>query len=161
MSKHFTDRDAALAWRDAERPNLIAAVTLAADTQRNEVSLYLPNLLARYLGWRRHFDDLLATATISLNIARGLGNRDREAMMLIRSSIALQEMNRFDEAIAALQEAAAIFRDIGDEHGMAMALNNLGLALFRAQRFEEESKPIGTPQPSTGRPVTKTARAGR
>ena len=57
----LTDRDDALAWLDAERPNLIAAVIMAADTGRDQIAMGLPSDLAGHLSWRRRFDDLLAT----------------------------------------------------------------------------------------------------
>ena len=37
----FTGRDDALAWLDAERPSLVAAVTMAADTGRDQVAMRL------------------------------------------------------------------------------------------------------------------------
>ena len=45
----FTGRDDALAWLDAERPNLIAAVTMAAGTGRDQIALTLPSALSEYL----------------------------------------------------------------------------------------------------------------
>ena len=38
----FTGREDALAWLDAERPSLIAAVTMAAGTGRDQIALRLP-----------------------------------------------------------------------------------------------------------------------
>ena len=38
----FTGRDDALAWLDAERPSLIAAVTMAASTGRDQIAMRLP-----------------------------------------------------------------------------------------------------------------------
>ena len=56
----FTGRDDALAWLDAERPSLVAAVTMAASTGRDQVAMELPLYLSEYLAWRRRFDDWLA-----------------------------------------------------------------------------------------------------
>ena len=61
----FTGRDDALAWLDAERPSLVAAVTMAASTGRDQVAMRLPLALGEYLSWRRRFDDWLAILTIS------------------------------------------------------------------------------------------------
>ena len=58
-----------------ERASLVAAVSMAADTGRDQAAVSLPLLLAEYFGWRRRFDDWLATMTISLNAARRLGDR--------------------------------------------------------------------------------------
>ena len=38
----FADRADALAWLDAERPSLIAAVTMAANTGRDQIAMRLP-----------------------------------------------------------------------------------------------------------------------
>ena len=133
----FTGRDGALAWLDAEWASLTAAVQMAADTGRDRAAMSLPLLLAQYFAWRRRFDDLLATTTISLNAARRLSNRDGEGDALNNLGGALLEMCRFEEAITAHQDAAAIYRETGDRQGEGDALNNLGLALKGLHRFEE------------------------
>jgi tetratricopeptide (TPR) repeat protein len=133
----FAGREAALAWLDAERPALIAAVALAAATGRDQVAMGLPLCLAEYLGWRRRFDDWLAVTPIAVAAARRLGDRANEAIALTILGNALGEVRRFDEAIAAHQDAAAIFRQAGSRHREGMALNNLGLALQEARRFDE------------------------
>ena len=133
----FTGRAGALAWLDAERPSLVAAVSMAVDTGRDQVALRLPLLVAGYFEWRRRFDDWLATTTISLNAARDLGDRHGEGAALNNLGLALQEVRRFDEAITAHQEDLAICRETGDRHGEGMALNNLGVALREVRRLEE------------------------
>ena len=133
----FTGRDSALAWLDAERPSLVAAVTMAASTGRDQIAMRLPLSLGEYLAWRRRFDDWLSTTMISRDAARRLGDRGNEAGALNNLGLALREVRRFEEAITAHQDAAAIFRETGDRHGEGMALNNLGIALREVRRFEE------------------------
>ncbi len=137
VPEEFTGRDGALAWLDAERASLVAAVQMAADTGRDQAALRLPLMLAGYFGWRRRFDDMLAVTAISLNATRRLGDRRREGDALTILGIALQEVRRFEEAITAHQEAAAIYRETGDRHGEGDALNNLGAALQEVRRFGE------------------------
>ena len=137
VPEEFTGRDGALAWLDAERASLVAAVQMAADTGRDQAALRLPLMLAGYFGWRRRFDDMLAVTTISLNATRRLGDRRREGDALTILGIALQEVRRFEEAITACQDAAAIYREIGDRHREGMVLGNLGAALRQVRRFEE------------------------
>jgi tetratricopeptide (TPR) repeat protein len=133
----FTGRDDALAWLDAERTSLVAAVTMAAEGGRDQAALRLPLMLAVYLDWRRRFDDWLATMTVSLNTARRLSDRHSEGTALNSLGVALREVRRFEEAITACQDAAAIFRETGDRHGEGKALTNLGVALREVRRFEE------------------------
>ncbi len=133
----FPNRDAALAWLDAERPNLMATVPMAASTGCDEVAMRLPHILAMYCIWRRRFDDWLMTLAIGLETARKLGDRRREAMTLGNIANALWQVRRSPEALAASLGSLAIFREIGDRHCEATALNNVGLALRREGRFEE------------------------
>ncbi len=134
---NFTGRDAALAWLDAERPSLVAAVTIAAGTGSDQVALHLPLVLGTYFEWRRRFDDWLIGLAVSLQTARQLADRQAEAAALTILGVALREVRRFEEAIAACQDAAAICRETGDRPGEGAALNNLGLVLREVRRFEE------------------------
>jgi tetratricopeptide (TPR) repeat protein len=133
----FADRNSALVWLDAERPSLVAAVTMAASTGRDRIAMELPIDLAEYFDWRRRFEDKLATSIISRDAAHRLGNRGSEAVALTLLGSALAGLRRFDEAITAHQDAAAIFREIGDRWREGMALTNLGVTLRAVGRFEE------------------------
>ena len=133
----FSGRDDALAWLDAERPGLIAAVTMAAGTGRHQEAMRLPLNLSEYLQWRRRFDDWLAVIAVSRDSARHLNDKGNEAAALTTLGIALREVRRFEEAISAHQDAAAIFRETGDRHREGLALTNLGNALREVRRFEE------------------------
>jgi tetratricopeptide (TPR) repeat protein len=133
----FAGRDEALAWLDAERPGLLAAVSVAAGTGRDQIAIRLPLVLARYLNWRRRFDDTVTVTTIGLATARRLGDRPREGAALNSLGSALQGVRRFDEAITACQDAAVIYRETGDRHGEGAALTSLGLALREVRRFDE------------------------
>ena len=133
----FTSREDALAWLDDERPNLIAAVTTAVDTSRDQVAMRLPLMLSVYLEWRRWFDDRLTVLTVSRNYARRHKNQANEAAALTDLGLTLREMGRFEEAIGVLQDAGVIYRETGDRRVEALTLNNLGLALQDMGRFEE------------------------
>ena len=137
VSQEFADRDGALAWLDAERANLDAAVQMAAETGRDQAAMSISLLLAQYLASRRQFNDLLATTAIGLDAARRLGDRRHEGDALTNLGGALQEVRRSEEAIAADRDAAAIYREIGYRRGEGAALNNLGLALKAMRRFDE------------------------
>jgi tetratricopeptide (TPR) repeat protein len=133
----FSGRDDALAWLDDQRPNLIAAVTLAAGTGRTREAMILPLDLREYLAWRRRFDDRLAVLAVSRDSARQLNDKGNEAVALTSLGNALVEVRRFEEAIGAHQDAAAIFWETGDRHREGAALSNLGIALRNVRRFEE------------------------
>jgi tetratricopeptide (TPR) repeat protein len=134
----FTGRDAAMAWLDAERANLVAAVTLAArDTGHHELATDLAYSLNEYLEWRSAFNDRLTVATASVTASTQLGDRSREGGSLTNLGNALAEVRRFDEAVTAHRTAAAIFRKAGDRRGEGTALANLGNALVEVRRFDE------------------------
>jgi len=78
----LTSRDNALAWLDAERPSLIAAVTMAASTGRDQVAMELPLNLGQYLSQRWLFDDWIFTLMVSRDAARRLGDRGNETRAL-------------------------------------------------------------------------------
>lgn len=121
----FTDRNNALAWLDAQRPNLVAVVVVAAATGRDREAVRLPILLSEYLSWRRRFDDWLAVLRISRGTARRLGDRRSEGTALGNLGLALHGVRRFDEAITAHQNAAAIYRETGDRHNEGIARQSL------------------------------------
>jgi len=133
----FAGRDAALAWLDAERPSLVAAVTMAADTGRDQAALQLPLFLSVYFERRRRFDDWLATAVIGVSAARRFGDRHAEGAALTSFGNALMSSRRFEEATRALQDAAVIHEEIGDHYNHAMALTSLGGALTNLGQLEE------------------------
>jgi tetratricopeptide (TPR) repeat protein len=133
----FADRNSALEWLDSERPSLVAAVTVAASTGRDEIGMWLPVSLGEYFSWRRHFDDWLSTSMIGRDVACRLGDRKAEATALNNLGLALRSVRRFEEAIIAHQDTAVIFRETGDRRGEGVAVGNLGIALVEVRRFEE------------------------
>jgi hypothetical protein len=73
VPEEFTGLNAALAWLDAERVSLVAAISMAAESGRNHAALFLPLALGNYFQWRQRFDEWIASAAISLGVARNLG----------------------------------------------------------------------------------------
>ena len=133
----FAGRADALAWLDDQRPNLVAAVALAADTGRYQEAMALPLRLGEYLAWRRRFDDWLAVLEVSRATARQVNDEHNEGLALMDLGHALCEARRFEEAISACRDAVAIFGKTGYRLGEGMRLTNLGNALRAARRFEE------------------------
>ena len=137
VPERFGGRADALAWLDAERPALVAAVTLAAASGRARTAISLASCLASFLNWRRHFEDMITTGQAAVDSAHHAGDRLGEAVVLDNLGSALRQVRRFEEAITAHQQAAALFAEFGDRHREAVALNNLGSALQEVQQFDE------------------------
>jgi tetratricopeptide (TPR) repeat protein len=132
----FPDRQHALAWLDTEYPNLTAAAHAAADSgDHAAIARDLPLELARFLSWRRHFNEWIALGTSAVHAARQLGVGEGPALNNL--GIALRNGRRFDDAITALQDAAQIARETGDQNGQAGTLTNLGTTLQEMQRFDD------------------------
>ncbi|MEV0663881.1 tetratricopeptide repeat protein [Actinomadura luteofluorescens] len=134
----FTDRWEALAWLDAEYPNLLAATRLAAAHHTHlRIARDLPPAMWDFLLWQGHFTDWIDLSRTALLAAHDLDDRSGQGAALNSLGVALRRVRRFEEAITAHTDAAAIHRELGDRHGEGMALNSLGLALQQVQRFEE------------------------
>ncbi|MFI9552760.1 tetratricopeptide repeat protein [Nonomuraea endophytica] len=119
----FADRASALAWFDAERLSLVAAVSAGEQTGRYQPAAHLAAYLNHYLDWRRHLDDRLTVDSIALACMREVGDRHGEGMALNNLGAALRQVRRFEEAIVAYEQATAICREVGDRRGEGMALN--------------------------------------
>ncbi|MGQ4477861.1 hypothetical protein [Streptomyces sp. SAS_276] len=85
-SETFRDRADALAGLDAERPNLVATVTVASTTARLLLAVTLTASLTEFLHWHRHFDDAITTVHQPLAAARDLNNRRGEGRALTTSA---------------------------------------------------------------------------
>lgn len=125
----FTNRHEAVTWFDAQWPDLVAAVLMAADTGRDQMAFDLFQALAQYLGERRHYDEKLEIAEVGLGAARRLGDQRGEGVALTIQGGTWPYVRRFDEAVNACNQAVEIFHSTGDRNFEAQALGNLGSAL--------------------------------
>ncbi|MFE1441369.1 tetratricopeptide repeat protein [Streptomyces sp. NPDC058739] len=134
----FGDRGAALAWFDGERAGLVAAVVAwGREGRLAEAAVRLAERLARYLEWRRHFDDWIAAGEAAREAACRIGDRPGEAGAWNNLGIALREAGRVDRAVDAHTRARDLYQTERDRHHEAFAWNNLGLALRDAGRVRE------------------------
>ncbi|MFF2520322.1 tetratricopeptide repeat protein, partial [Streptomyces sp. NPDC058086] len=93
---HFPDRAAALRWLDAEHASLTATATAAPALGHPATTTSLVFSLARYLDYRRYFDDWITLTTSALAICRELGDRHGEGQALNNLGGALQGVRRFE-----------------------------------------------------------------
>ncbi|AXB43687.1 hypothetical protein A4R43_15055 [Amycolatopsis albispora] len=135
--ERFTRREDALAWLDAERANLVAAVGLALTGRQHDLTTRLAAALDEYLHWRHHVSDRLTVSEYSLIAAQHLNIPRTLAASLNYSGLALRGARWFGEAITALQKARDLYGELGDRHGEGRAWNNLGNVLRQVRRFDE------------------------
>ncbi|MHB9853743.1 tetratricopeptide repeat protein [Streptomyces krungchingensis] len=125
----FADRAAALKWLDEQRAGLVAAVQWAQEARYAAAAVRLAELLAVYLDWRRHFDDLIVVSSAAQQAAEHAGEHRSEAAAWSNLGNALGGAGRTGDAIEALTHARQRYQLAGDRHGEAIALSSLGAAL--------------------------------
>jgi len=130
------DRPQALAWFDAERPVLLAAIGRArADVPARAWQLACCCVV--YLERSGHWHDKAAVLAAAREAARRTGERAVEARVLRGLGRTLGKLHRHEEAYAHLRAAIELYHEIGDLRGVAHATITLGEALEHAGRIDE------------------------
>ncbi|MFJ3041179.1 tetratricopeptide repeat protein [Streptomyces tendae] len=135
--ERFVNREQALAWLDAERANLVAAVGWGREERFAGTALRLALCLGEYLAWRRYFDDAMAVAEDAREAAGLAGNPLGEAIAWNNLGSALREAGHPGKALDAHTRAINLFETSGDRRYEASAWNNLGNALWMAGQAEK------------------------
>ncbi|CAM5679299.1 transcriptional regulator AfsR [Streptomyces violaceorubidus] len=133
----FPDRREALAWFDAERAGLVAAVRWASDRQRAADAVRLAGALGEYLDWRRCFDDAVTVYGAARAAAHQSGDEAAEAAAWNRTGTALRGSRRLREAYDAHRRARDLYHAVGHDNGRAMAVSNLGAILGDVGQIDE------------------------
>jgi len=138
------DAQAALAWLEAERANLLAAAAQAAGDALGpapslppELAGQLASALYGFFELRSYWSDQAEVNQHALAVARRTGDRAGQTIALNDLGMAHDRLGRYPEAIAALQESLAISRELGDLRGQAAGLFNLSLSHLWLGRHEE------------------------
>jgi DNA-binding SARP family transcriptional activator len=132
----FATAEAALAWYDSERANLVAATRQAAAAGLHELAWRLPAPLFLIFNSLGNWADCIATHRVALDSARQAGHRQGEAWVLNNLGNALAE-TRHPEGIGHMERSLAIRREIGDRKGEGQAANNLADAYQMLGRSTE------------------------
>jgi tetratricopeptide (TPR) repeat protein/transcriptional regulator with XRE-family HTH domain len=133
----FGDRAQALAWLDAERPNLVAAVQDAAEHGPRPSAWLLADALHGYLWQGMHVVDWSAVAEAALAAAEAEGGaRAQSAAQLSLADLNLC-LGRYRQAIDRYSRALALNQQTGWLEGQAATLSKLGVAYTRSGRLPE------------------------
>ncbi|MEV7196895.1 tetratricopeptide repeat protein [Streptomyces sp. NPDC093510] len=111
-SQGFTDRDQAVAWLEAERSNLVAAVQLAETNGHLDIARDLPKALENW--FEGGSQEGIATARVAVRAAHQAGDENGEGQALIQLSHVLREGDAVKEAISAAQKAIELARRLSD-----------------------------------------------
>ncbi|HZD68459.1 MAG TPA: BTAD domain-containing putative transcriptional regulator [Actinomycetes bacterium] len=136
----FPDQQAALAWLQTERANLLAAIdrtTQTAPAIPAELASQLTMALLGFFTVHGLWSDGLKANHIALSLARRTGDRTAQAYAQHDLGSFSWRLGRHDEAIASLRESLAGFRELGDRHGEASSLSNLGLVYWRLGCYDQ------------------------
>jgi tetratricopeptide (TPR) repeat protein len=152
---HFDEQQQALAWLEAERPNLVAAIQHAAEHGPHPPAYRLAGRRRRE---RRPVRDAEAAAERSLGNVHNRQNRPEEAASHFRRALAISErtgwtqaqsaalnnlgnayrrLERLPEAVDCFQRALALNRQSGWLAGAAHNLGNLGFVNLHLGRLEQ------------------------
>jgi transcriptional regulator with XRE-family HTH domain len=116
-----------LAWFEAERVALVAAVTQAANRGMEELAWDLAGLLLGFLSVRNHLDDWRRTHEVALAAAERVGDRRGQAYMLRGLGQFHIECDDLQAASAHLEQALALFDQLDDPYGWAHTLITCGM----------------------------------
>jgi len=142
--RRFADAAEALAWLEAERANLLAAVSQAAADALSAAPALPPGLtgqlaaaLYAFFEMRSYWHDQAHVNQSALHVARHAEDLASQAIALNDLGMALDRLGRYEEGSACLLESMAISRQRGDRRGEAASLFHLGLSQVWRGRYEE------------------------
>lgn len=117
-----------VAWCEAGRGALVAAVRQAAGAGMAGIAWNLAISLARYFELREHLEDWRITHEAALQACARAGDRRGEAILLRSLGEMHLNQNRPADALARLDRALPIMEELGDGPGQGAALRAAGSA---------------------------------
>jgi tetratricopeptide (TPR) repeat protein len=126
--------DAARAWLDADRTNLVAVITHAARRGWPDHAIAMSTALVRYLNGGHHAD-AFAVHGSALDAARCRGDVAQQAWALTHLAAAHLRLGQAGPAVAQLQQARDMFAQVGERTGRARACATLGDLEQRLGRY--------------------------
>jgi len=130
-----------IAWLDAERANLVAAVVYAADHDWPGHAVGFSATLFRYLSAKHHLDALTVHGRAA-QAAERLGDLSGRAGALGNMSITEVQLGRHEAALARSEQARQLFQQADDVAGQARTLNNLAVIENRLGRYQDAAQHV-------------------
>jgi tetratricopeptide (TPR) repeat protein/transcriptional regulator with XRE-family HTH domain len=123
----LTDREEALAWVRAERPNLLACLDQVTAAGQHARIIALTAGTAGLIRTDGPWAEAITRNTTAVDAARQLGDRSAEADAMTNLARAWLLTGDHPAAASGLTESLGIYRDLGDGPGQASALIHLGI----------------------------------
>lgn len=138
----FAEPDAAWAWLDSERENLLASASVAAEHVPHHTAR-LAAALPDYLDARARFEDALELQRAATVAARSIGDVAGEAAALDAIGHIFRRTGRYRDALDHHRRAAEIFDQLGDEVGAARAAHGVGIVSWRLGHYDDSLQSFG------------------
>ncbi len=136
----LTDPVAANAWLDAEQASLLAVTRFALRHELHGQTIDLAEAAARHFTATGQLDEALVVRSLSLDAARKIGDRHREAGTLSAIGGIYWRWGQFEPAFEHLEGSRALYHEIGDRGGEGKALNNLSVICQGQGRFDRSAE---------------------
>jgi tetratricopeptide (TPR) repeat protein len=134
----FTGHEHAMAWCEAERANLVAAVHQAAGADPPHPAAWqVPSVLWWFFYLRKHTADWITTSRRGLAAAQRLGDRDAESRTWNVLGSAYGDLRRHDHALDCYRHALDLRAESDDPCRRGIVLHNLGITCLELGRFDE------------------------
>jgi DNA-binding SARP family transcriptional activator/Tfp pilus assembly protein PilF/DNA-binding XRE family transcriptional regulator len=127
----IADLGAALAWFDAERPVLLAAIDQAGRTGFDDHVWPLAWSLSTYFERKGHWHDWAATQLAAVEAAGRLGDRSRQAHAYRLLAYANTRQARYDEAHRQMRQALDLFAEVGQHSDQAQTHLSMSVVFGR------------------------------
>jgi tetratricopeptide (TPR) repeat protein/transcriptional regulator with XRE-family HTH domain len=140
----FTTRDQASEWLDAERPNLLAAITYAAAHGPRPIAWQLADALRGFFSYRRQSIDWLASANAGLAAGIAEGNLRGQAGCELSLAHAYWSLGNYPRSAEHYEQVLDLSRQARWPEGEATALGNLGLVHWELGSLEKAAAHLGS-----------------
>jgi DNA-binding SARP family transcriptional activator/tetratricopeptide (TPR) repeat protein len=127
----------ALAWFEAERQVLIAAITQAADAGLDAHGWQLPWAVWLFFDREGYWHDQVAIQRIAIAAAGRLGDRARQAHAYRDLGCTFGRLGQLAEARELCTQALDLHREVGDRMGEARAHNEIAMLAEQQGRIAE------------------------
>jgi tetratricopeptide (TPR) repeat protein len=101
----FDSKEAAFAWLEAERPNILAVLQMARNRDWDQRVWQIAEALWPFYHNRRHYFDWIDATNIGIECARHAHHKDAEARLCSQLSVPFVDLGDFDRARSELARA--------------------------------------------------------
>lgn len=138
----FASDNEALAWLEAERSNLAAAIEQAATAERvsHQTACQLTSALLGFFLVHSHHTEWLQANLTALRVAERAGDRAAAAVALHDLARMYRRVGQYPQAEKHMTRSLELRRQLGDRYGEAACLSNLGVLHQRQGRYEQASR---------------------